>query len=55
VLQDAAAKQLLKRVFDEAGDTTVLARLVQKRRQVALDDLVQDGLSRVSSRVGVTR
>ena len=55
VLWDAAAKELLKCVFDEAGDTTVLARLFEKRGQVAIDDLVQDGLSRISSHVGVTR
>jgi hypothetical protein len=51
----AVGRQLFECVLDEAGDTIVLAGLVQKRWQVALYDLVQDSLSRVASRVGVTR
>jgi hypothetical protein len=53
VFQHAAAKELLEGALYEAGDATVLARLLQKRGQVTLDDLIQHGLSRVSSRVGV--
>ena len=42
----------MKKASGFAGDATVLSRLLQKRGQVALDDLIQHGLSRVSSRVG---
>jgi hypothetical protein len=42
----------LEGVLDESRATTLLGRLLQKRGQLALDDLIQYGLSRVASRVG---